>query len=222
MVDENDFILKKYISKEKTRNQKWFMHYCDVCKEKRSYAPKNKTGLCSSCACKGRTISQNQKDNISNTLRGNKNAANITPKKIIERTAKRMGISIEQYIVETSIRKTQRKIRKNMMDRLSRFLRGKRKSVEYLPFSREKLMTHLASKFQPGMTWENYGRFVGRKSWEIDHVIPLRYKENNVFYWDQNELSDHTSSVFKKAWALENLQPKWDHENWSKGAHFKE
>ncbi len=236
MVDEKDFLVKKYIGKDKVRTQKWYMHYCDKCNVKRSYLPRNKSGLCHVCAyainpilhrdaiskgCKGRTISDKQRVAISKTLMGNKNAANITPQKSMERTAKRMGISIEQYIAEKELRKNQRKVRKNMLDRLCRFLRGQRKSVKYFPFTREELLKHLEDKFQPNMTWNNYGRLASRKSWEIDHVIPLRYKENNEFYWNQEELSNPRSETFKKAWSLDNLQPMWDRENWSKGSSRK-
>lgn len=222
MVDKKDFIIKKYVGKDKTRLQKWFMHYCDTCKSKRSYAPKNKTGLCLSCSCKGRAMTAKQKKDISNSLIGNKNAANISRQKVIDRTAKRMGISVDQYVNEIDLRKSHRKVRKNMLDRLSRFLRGIRKTVKYFPYSRKELFKHLESKFTVEMTWDNYGRLPGRRSWEIDHIIPLRYKEDNKFYWNQSELSDPTSETFKKAWALNNLQPKWDRDNWSKGSSFKE
>jgi len=221
MVDIKDFIIKKYVGRDKVRVQKWYMHYCDSCGQKRSYAPKNKTGLCQSCSCSGRIISQDQKKAISETLKGNKNAANITKEKIIERTAKRMRISIEQYIAEKSIRVVQRRVRKSMLDRLCRFLKGQRKSVKYFPFSREELMKHLESKFEQGMTWDNYGRLFNRRSWEVDHVIPLRYKEDDEFYWNQDELSNPSSETFKIAWSLDNLQPKWDRENWSKGSRSR-
>jgi hypothetical protein len=227
MVDKNDFITKRYAGKDKVRIQKWYMHYCDACKIKRSYAPKNKTGLCISCACKHRVISDEQRKNISRSLLGNKNASNITPQKIIERTAKRMGLSVDMYIAEKQATATIRKMKKNMLDRLNRFVRDERKSVKYFSFSRKELIQHFESKFynhpdtNESMTWLNYGRISGINCWEIDHKIPLRYKEKGMFYWDQEELKDHSSLTFKKAWSLENLQPMWAKLNWSKGAKYK-
>jgi len=59
------------------------------------------------------------------------------------------------------------------------------------------LESHLASQFQPGMTWSNRGE------WHIDHVIPLdsAKTENELL-----ELCHYT-----------NLQPLWAKHNLSKG-----
>lgn len=64
------------------------------------------------------------------------------------------------------------------------------------------LKEHLERQFQPGMSWENYGK------WHIDHIIPLA-----AHNYDTAEAPD-----FQKAWALSNLRPLWAVENMSKGA----
>ena len=69
-----------------------------------------------------------------------------------------------------------------------------------------ELKTHLESKFQTGMTWENYGLH----GWHIDHIIP-RSKLKFKTYECEN---------FKKCWALENLQPLWAKDNLKKGNKF--
>jgi hypothetical protein len=184
--------------------------------------------LCISCACKGRTISKEQKQAISSTLKGNKNAANISLEAVINRTAKRMGMTAEVYLAQKSMSKTLRRIRKNMCDRLVRFIRDERQSAKYFSFNRSEFIEHLEKQFSvhpetgEPMTWLNYGRISGINCWEIDHKIPLRYKEDGIFYWNQEELKDYKSETFKKAWSLDNLQPKWAKMNWSKGSRFKE
>ena len=74
-------------------------------------------------------------------------------------------------------------------------------------WSVEQLMTHLASKFQPGMTWQNYGGDVG---WQIDHVVPKSWFKIQAI----------GDEAFQRCWALDNLQPRWLKDNASKGARF--
>lgn len=64
----------------------------------------------------------------------------------------------------------------------------------------DDLKKHLQRKFQPGMTWDNYGE------WQIDHRIPI-----SVFNFETPEDID-----FKKCWALKNLQPMWKVDNLKK------
>lgn len=62
------------------------------------------------------------------------------------------------------------------------------------------LMAHLESRFQPGMTFENYGE------WHIDHITPKA-----AFNYETPDDID-----FKRCWALSNLQPLWALDNMSK------
>jgi hypothetical protein len=70
-----------------------------------------------------------------------------------------------------------------------------------------QLMEHLESKFQNGMTRDNYG---GKNGWQIDHVIPRTWFS----------IKDTGSEGFKECWELSNLQPKWSKDNASKGNRY--
>lgn len=86
----------------------------------------------------------------------------------------------------------------NIRSRVSRAItKGFKKSSlsEYLGCTIEELKVYLESKFQPGMTWENYGE------WEIDHVYPLA----------KSDLTDPT--IFNKVCNYKNLQPLWASDN---------
>jgi len=92
----------------------------------------------------------------------------------------------------------------NIRTRTSAVLRGRIKSgssVTDLGCTPEYLKLYLESKFESGMSWENYGSV-----WEIDHIIPL----------SSFDLSDRTQ--FLKAVNYENLAPLLVFANRSKGA----
>jgi hypothetical protein len=101
--------------------------------------------------------------------------------------------------------KERRKILKNKLiencrSRIYWALRGKNiskdsKTITLLGCSENFLKTHLESKFQPGMAWENYGQF----GWHIDHIIPLS--------------SAKTKEEIYKLCHYTNLQPLWWQDN---------
>ena len=106
-------------------------------------------------------------------------------------------------------RKSDRKIQNNPISRLNVNLRrsinrslkhGKMSAQkeQILGYTLKELICHLEKQFQPNMTWENYG-----SGWHVDHKIPLA-----VFNFEKP-----TDIDFKRAWALENLQPLWANEN---------
>ncbi len=76
-------------------------------------------------------------------------------------------------------------------------------SLEYLGCTIDHLKTHLESQFQPGMSWENYGK------WHIDHIRPL----SSFDLTDENQLSS--------ACRFTNLQPLWKKDNLRKGSYWE-
>lgn len=99
--------------------------------------------------------------------------------------------------VEFPTKGYQYKLRAFLMNAIKRNILNKSISVqdalifEKLGYSVEQLKQHLESKFEPWMTWDNYGE------WEIDHVTPESW-----FKYDSVDSED-----FKRCWALSNLQP---------------
>lgn len=71
-------------------------------------------------------------------------------------------------------------------------------------YTLEDLMCHLERQFQPGMTWETYGK------WHIDHRKPLA----SFAYVSTDD------PEFRECWALSNLQPLWAEDNINKGARW--
>jgi hypothetical protein len=96
------------------------------------------------------------------------------------------------------------RLRGNLRRRLNNFLKRTKQlkiasAVEELGCSIEELKKHLESKFQLGMSWDNYGE------WEIDHIKPL--VSFDMFDVEQVKQACHYS----------NLQPLWKEDNRSKG-----
>jgi len=89
------------------------------------------------------------------------------------------------------------KVKCNLRNRTYLALKGKNlSSTEELLGARYELVKlYLESKFQPGMSWENYGE------WHIDHIVPLA--------------SAKTESELVELFKYTNLQPLWaeDHRN---------
>ena len=91
----------------------------------------------------------------------------------------------------------------NLRSRLNKALKSDSKtgsSVANLGCSIIELKAYLESKFQLGMTWENYGK------WHIDHIKPL----------SQFNLTDKSQLLL--ACHCTNLQPLWAIDNIRKGS----
>lgn len=94
------------------------------------------------------------------------------------------------------------KIRMNLSTRLCMALKNNSKAastLELLGCTIEQLKSHLESKFQEGMTFENYGE------WHIDHIKPCC----------SFDLTDAEQQKICFHWS--NLQPLWAKDNLSKG-----
>lgn len=93
---------------------------------------------------------------------------------------------------------------KNLRSRLYDALKNNQKigsAVSDLGCSIEELKVHLESKFQLGMTWNNWTK----DGWHIDYIRPLA----SFDLTDKNQV--------KEACKYINLQPLWAEDNLSKG-----
>ncbi len=81
----------------------------------------------------------------------------------------------------------------------SKSLQKSEKTFNLIGCSPDFLRKYLESKFQDGMTWENWGR--GKGKWQIDHIMPL----SKVDLSDKDELH--------KVCHYTNLQPLWQKDN---------
>lgn len=90
------------------------------------------------------------------------------------------------------------RIRRTLSTRIWHALKGNcesKKTIELLGCGIQNVKTWLESKFQSGMSWNNYGE------WHIDHIIPC-----NSF-----DLTKKEEQL--KCFHHSNLQPLWKHDN---------
>lgn len=102
------------------------------------------------------------------------------------------------------------RLSRNISIMMCRSLKGNKNNLhweELVDYTLDNLKQHLEYLFEPGMSWDNYGKF----GWHVDHIIPRAF-------FDREKLRDLKAKEFKKCWALENLQPLWAEENWKKGS----
>ena len=83
------------------------------------------------------------------------------------------------------------------------------RTIEYLGCTIYFYISYLEEKFKEGMTWENHGQGVG--NWNIDHVIPLRFKRDG---------KPPTAEESEKRLYYTNTQPLWWEENMDKGNRY--
>lgn len=90
----------------------------------------------------------------------------------------------------------------NLRSRLTLALKSRAKTdrtSDLLGCSLESFRLYLESKFESGMSWQNYGKGLGK--WNIDHIIPC-----SIFDLARPEHQ-------KRCFHFSNLQPMWFEEN---------
>lgn len=98
----------------------------------------------------------------------------------------------------------QNKLTRLLRSRLYLAIKNNQKAgsaVGDLGCSIQEFRLYMESKFQPGMTWDNWSI----NGWHIDHILPL----SNFDLTKREELL--------KACHYTNMQPLWSQDNWSKG-----
>ena len=80
-----------------------------------------------------------------------------------------------------------------------------KRTMEYVGMSAQEHRDYMYSTFQPGMTWENYGR--GEDKWEVGHRIPLKYKNPTLAEIEERL---HYSNTFAQ-WKIHNAHQSNDY-----------
>lgn len=138
----------------------------------------------------------------------------LTAKQIRERAKacnKRYVKGGDRYHLRVAYRKVYEqkprvKLLHSMRVRLGRIVRGcslSKNSYELIGCSPDFLVTWLESKFEPGMSWDNYGQ------WHMDHIIPCA-----AFNIEDREEA-------KKCFHYSNLRPLWAKQNIAKNAKIE-
>lgn len=97
------------------------------------------------------------------------------------------------------------RIRFQLSNRIRDALNGRRKpesAMKLLGCSILDFRIYLESKWEPGMSWDNYGRYPG---WQIDHIMPCAI-------FDLTHVEHR-----KRCFHFSNMQPLWAADNMSKG-----
>lgn len=99
------------------------------------------------------------------------------------------------------------RLSRSLRSRIRSALKGKGKSAftkTLIGCNTEELWIHLESKFQPGMTRDNYGYW----GWHVDHIKP-------VVLYDMKNPEEQL-----KAFHYTNLQPLWAKDNLEKNSKY--
>lgn len=135
----------------------------------------------------------------------NNNKEKITSKKRDLYKTKEFKDYNKNYVKNKRKKDINYKLKSNTSRRLRKLIsENSRKTVDILGCSIEELKSYLESKFQEGMSWDNYGL----KGWHIDHIIPC----------SSFDLTNEEELV--KCFNYKNLQPLWCKDNWSKSDKF--
>ena len=106
-------------------------------------------------------------------------------------------------------KKPENKLRANVSTQVWQSLvegKNNKSTWKCLPYTPQELKENLESKFEKGMTWDNYGLM----DWHIDNIIP-----QSTYKFDSLEHDE-----FKRCWDLDNLQPLLAQDNWKKNNKF--
>lgn len=172
--------------RQKAYKKAWYINNKDKITTKRKlYEEKNKSKILN----RYKTYRDNNKDII-----------RIRKQKWYENNKNKIQSRHSDYIKSQRKNNLQFKIKDNLRSRLRMALKGNYKNgsaVKDLGCSIDELKTYLESKFQPGMTWDNWSK----DGWHIDHIKPL----SSFDLTDRKQLLEACHHT--------NLQPLWATDN---------
>jgi len=185
---------------------------------------KSKMYISSTCKpCDRLASRENQRENPERAKKNNSNFLNKNPnykKQWKAKNKKQQTLYRREYESQTHIR-----LKKTISAAIWKALKNKETSktsstLSFLPYSIDKLKTHIESQFEPWMSWDNWGMYEldtwddndsRTWTWQIDHKKPMA----------RHVYSCQEDSEFLKAWELSNLRPLKSKENIILGAKMK-
>ncbi len=175
--------------KEKTKDG--YGHRCKACVSKylKEYHQKNKDRL-------SENARQNYLENKSSYLKRSKKQRESNPKKYKEylrKWRKENKDYLNQQMVYRLHTDVNFKLKHTLRNKFRKLIKGANKTnsaLVYVGCDIQYLKGYLEAKFQPEMSWDNYGVI-----WHIDHVLPCRYFDLT------------TEEGKKKCFHYSNLQP---------------
>lgn len=207
MIDINDFKHKITTRNDRVARNKVYRHYCNNCGADRGYLQKSyDTPTCNKCSHLGIKLEEDTKIKMSKSATKRYNDPTWKPRVKIGYAGRRKRVYTRIVSdLQHKIRHNTRTLLRNKLD--NHGVTKRSKTFDSLGYKPDDLIRHLESKFDNGMTWDNYGI----NGWEIDHIIP-----DSSFKYDSIE-----DEGFKKSWSLDNLQPMWASLNRSKGKKYQ-
>jgi hypothetical protein len=174
-----------------------------LCRKRLHYYDSTLHGRCQECQKAGHSRRRNE--DIEKTRKSESLRRSIWRKNNPDKDQKtRISYLPKRRKWENNRRKAdvQYRIKVNLRSRIrSRILRAHTigfkagSAVKDIGCSMADLKEYLESRFQPGMTWDNYGN--GKDQWCIDHIVPLA----------SVDLTNREN--FLKVCNYKNLQPLW-------------
>ena len=193
MINLNDCIVREYLRKSprfkgEMNMTYYYKCYCDSCNIDKGYQSRSRyraKPLCVKCA----TNTEKHKNILKKNHWKNK------------------GASPKTWMTKDPSSPLRIRIGTNLRSRLNKAIKGSYKSgsaVFDLGCSIDEFRVHMESKFQLGMSWDNWGR----KTWHIDHIRPI----------SSFDLSDRDQLL--EACHYTNLQPLWAKDNMMKSSRI--
>lgn len=190
-------LIVKDISNFGIRYKNVYRSYCRECEiiRKRNYDFKNREEIRKRARLHYQKNAEKEKERAVQYRKKNKKKLAVWYQNNKSRILKRQ---LDRSLVDPRFR-LRRSISACIRERLysRKISKNYKKTFSFVPYTIEDLVSHLEALFQPGMTWDNYGK------WHIDHIIP-----DSSFKYQTTD-----DEEFKKCWSLSNLQPLWARDN---------
>jgi hypothetical protein len=155
----------------------------------------------------GNIWKKNNKDKINTYKQKNKDKIKIYHKQYQENNKEKIKEYYKERILNEPLYKLKTIYRRIVTLSIKR--KGytkKTRTYQILGCSYQEFKNHLESKFQPWMSWDNYGKYNGELNygWDIDHIIPLSSANSEEemlklnHYTNLQPLCSYTNRYIKK------------------------